>query len=83
VYTQSGMEVFKNETREIIRRFKARQITFEECVTALADALANVSPMGSGWQMDSLRDLVLANKETLMTEMETRTPGQPVKRKSA
>ncbi len=37
----AAMEVYKNETKEIIRRFLAHRLSFPSCLTALDDALAS------------------------------------------
>jgi hypothetical protein len=63
------MEVYKSESREIIRRFLARRLTFPQCVTALDAALAGV-PILTGDELAQLRVVVLANNETVMKEME-------------
>jgi hypothetical protein len=38
------MEVYKQETREMIRRFMLRQLSFPNCIAGLDAALAGVLP---------------------------------------
>jgi hypothetical protein len=66
------MEVYKNETREIIRRFLNRRISFPECIAALDRAYAQLSKELTGEQLADLRALMLANNEQVMKEMERR-----------
>jgi hypothetical protein len=42
--SQSTMEVYKQETREVIRRFLARRLSFPDCIAALDAALAGLVP---------------------------------------
>lgn len=70
------MEVYKSETREIIKRFRARRISFPDCIAALDAALAGLVPRLTESQMAPLRALLLANNETVMKEMEKR-PAEP------
>ena len=66
------MDVFKSETREIIRRFLAHQLSFPRCIGMLDSALADVRPRITSEQLPALRYLVLTNNETVMKEMEKR-----------
>ena len=68
------MEVFKSETGEIIRRFLAHRLTFDECVAALDAALADLAPRLTDEQIAPLRALMLENNEIVMKEMERRSP---------
>ena len=68
------MEVYKKETREIIRRFLAHQLGFPECIAALDSALAELTPTLTGDQLPELRAVMLANNEEVMKEMERRGP---------
>ena len=71
------MEVYKRETRETIRRFLLRQLSFPNCIAALDAALARVLPRLEPEQLDELRAVMLANNETVMKEMERRgSPGE-------
>jgi hypothetical protein len=38
------MEVFENETREVINRFLGHRLSFPECMAALDSALAGLIP---------------------------------------
>jgi hypothetical protein len=66
------MEVYKNETREIIRRFIDHRISFPECIAALDAAYAELPKELTGEQLAELRALMLANNERVMNEMERR-----------
>ena len=66
------MEVYKSETREVIRRFLLRQLSFPNCIAALDAALAGLVPRLTAEQIAPLRAIILANNETVMKEMERR-----------
>ena len=66
------VQVYKNETRKIIRRFLAHRLSFPECIAALDAALAELTPRLTGGQLPELRALMLANNEEVMKEMERR-----------
>jgi hypothetical protein len=66
------MEVYKSETREIIKRFLARNLSFPDCIAALDAALAGLVPRLQDGQLLPLRALMLANNEIVMKEMERR-----------
>jgi len=68
------MDVYKSETREVIKRFLNRRISFEECMAALDSAFADVASRLTSEQMVSLRALVMENNEIVMKEMERRGP---------
>ena len=68
------MEVYKSETREVIKRFLARRLTFGECVAALDAALADLTPRLTDDQIAPLRALMLENNDMVMKEMERRGP---------
>jgi CRP/FNR family cyclic AMP-dependent transcriptional regulator len=68
------MEVFKRETREIIKRFFDHRLSFEECLAALDDALAGFTPRLADEKIAALRALVLENNDIVMKEMERRGP---------
>jgi hypothetical protein len=69
------MEVYKRETREVIRRFLLRQISFPNCIAALDAALAGLLPRLQPEQLDEVRAVMLSNNETVMAEMARRSPG--------
>jgi CRP-like cAMP-binding protein len=68
------MDVYKSETREVIKRFLNRRIGFEECMAALDAAFSDVASRLTSEQMVSLRALVMENNEIVMKEMERRGP---------
>jgi hypothetical protein len=65
------MEVYKSESREIIRRFLARRLTFAQCIAGLDAALAGVSVLTSE-ELAELRGAMLTNNEIVMREMARR-----------
>jgi hypothetical protein len=71
-YTPSVVEVYKRETKEVIRRFRYRQLSFQNCIAALDAALAGVLPGLKPEELDEVRAVMLANNETVMTEMARR-----------
>ena len=66
------MEVYECETREIMKRFLARRLSFPDCIAALDAALAGLIPQLTGDQIPRLRIVMLANNEIVMKEMERR-----------
>jgi CRP/FNR family cyclic AMP-dependent transcriptional regulator len=68
------MEVYKRETREIIKRFFDHRLSFHECLDALDAAFADLGPRLTDKQIASLRPLVLENNDIVMKEMERRGP---------
>jgi CRP/FNR family transcriptional regulator, cyclic AMP receptor protein len=68
------MEVFKSETRAVIRRFLNHRISFHECLAALDSALAKLNARLPGEQIAPLRALILENNDMVMKEMERRGP---------
>ena len=67
------MEVYERETKETIRRFLAHKIAFPACIAALDAALARLIPHVQPAQLYDLRDLMLANNNTVMDEMARRS----------
>ena len=70
--SQAVMQVFRDETREIIWRFMRHRLTFPQCIEMLDSALADVEPRLTETEIPILRALVLANNEMVMLEMERR-----------
>jgi CRP/FNR family cyclic AMP-dependent transcriptional regulator len=68
------MEVYKSETREVIRRFLGHRLTFQDCMAALDAALADLTPRLTGDEIPDLRALMLENNDLVMKEMERRGP---------
>ena len=71
-YTASVMEVFRSETREVLRRFLRRRLSFPECIATLDAALAGVLPRLQPSDLPALREAMLANNDIVMEEMERR-----------
>jgi hypothetical protein len=70
------MEFYERETKDIIRRFMARQLSFPDCIAALDASLARFIPELQPPQLYELRDLMLKNNETVMNEMARRAQEQ-------
>jgi len=68
------MEVYKRETREVIKRFLGHRISFSACVAALDAAFADLMPRLTDEQFAPLRALILENNNMVMKEMERRGP---------
>jgi CRP/FNR family cyclic AMP-dependent transcriptional regulator len=68
------MEVYKSETREVIKRFLSHRLSFQDCMGALDAALADLTPRLTGDEIAELRALMLQNNELVMKEMERRGP---------
>jgi len=68
------MEVYKRETREVIKRFLKQRISFPDCVAALDAAFSDLAPRLTEEQFAPLRALILKNNDTVMKEMERRGP---------
>jgi hypothetical protein len=66
------VEVYKRETREVIRRFLLRQLSFPNTIAALDASLAGLLPRLQSEQFDEVRAALLANNETVMDEMQRR-----------
>ncbi len=69
-----AMEVYKSETREILKRFLSNRLSFPHCIAALDAALAGLIPNLSSDQIEPLRAILLDNNATVMKEMERRGP---------
>jgi hypothetical protein len=68
------MEIYKRQTREIIKRFLTHRLSFPNCIAALDAALADFIPRLDREQLDELRARMLENNEIVMKEMERRGP---------
>lgn len=64
------MDVYKSETREVIKRFLAHRVSFPDCIAALDAALAAFIPRMLPEDLVGLRAVMLANNEIVMNEME-------------
>jgi hypothetical protein len=56
------VKVYERETREIIRRFLIRQLSFPNCIAALDDALADVLPRLSPEEIEKVRAVALSDQ---------------------
>jgi predicted Zn-ribbon and HTH transcriptional regulator len=70
---QVPVEVYKRETREIIRRFLIHNLSFPSCIAALDAALAGLLPRLQPDQIEKVRAVMLANNEQVMEEMARRS----------
>ncbi len=70
------MEVYKRETREVVRRFLLRQLSFLNCIAALDAALAGLLPRLKPEQLGEVRAMMLSNNEKVMEEMARRASGR-------
>jgi hypothetical protein len=68
------MEVYKSETREVVKRFLDHKLSFPDCIAALDAALARLIPRMHREELPALRAVMLANNERVMKEMERRRP---------
>ena len=66
------MEVYKTETRKVIKRFLHHQLSFRGCIHGLDAALSRFIPRMHAEDLPALRSLMSANNETVMKEMERR-----------
>jgi hypothetical protein len=66
------MEVYKSETREVIKRFLNRKLSFPRCVAALDAAFADLTTRLTAEQFAPVRALILENNAMVMKEMERR-----------
>jgi hypothetical protein len=73
------MEVYKTETREVLSRFLRRRLSFPDCIAALDAALAGVLPRLQPSELPALREVMLANNEIVMEEMERREQSRKAK----
>ncbi len=77
------MDVFKSETREVLSRFLHRRLSFPDCIAALDAALAAVLPRLQPSELPALREVMLANNNIVMEEMERREQSRKVRRHAA
>src|ERR1700737_4487658 len=68
------MEVYRSESREVIKRFLDHRLSFPDCIAALDAKLADLTPRLTGEQIAPLRALMLENNDKVMKEMERRGP---------
>jgi len=77
------MEVYKSETREVLDRFLGHRLTFPACIAALDAALAGLLPRLRPDELPALRELMLANNDVVMKEMERRGQRKKAKAQAA
>jgi len=68
------MDVYKSETREVIKRFLNHRLSFHDCLAALDSAFADFSSRATDEEVASLRSLILENNDIVMREKERRGP---------
>jgi CRP/FNR family cyclic AMP-dependent transcriptional regulator len=66
------MEVYKSETREVIKRFLDHRLSFPDCIAALDAAVADLTTRLTAEQIAPLRALMLENNDRVMKEMARR-----------
>jgi hypothetical protein len=67
------VEVYKRETREVVRRFLLRQLSLPNTIAALDAALAGLVPHLQPEQLFEVRTVMLANNDLVMDEMASRS----------
>jgi hypothetical protein len=65
----NALEVYKRESEEILKRFRAKRLTLSECVACLISALDSVDPAARTAQRESLRTWVASNNEEVTKEL--------------
>jgi len=70
------MEVFKSETREILRRYLTGEIGCEDCVTSLDAAVAGLISFLKPEDLPEVVAVMNENTATLATEMKRRRSAQ-------
>jgi hypothetical protein len=73
-YTPITMEVYKAETREILRRYRAGKITRSTCITALDAAIAGLEPFLATDQLKTLHASMKSTHEALPKEAKRGKP---------
>jgi len=59
------MEVYRAECAEILRRYRLGMISYAECMTALASAVAALAPAVGPESLASLRSSIEANNDAV------------------
>jgi len=72
-YTSTAMEVYKEETQDVVGRILSHQLSFPGCIVALNAAPARLLPTLEREQFDEVRVILLANNDTVMDEMARRS----------
>ena len=68
------MDVYKAECAEILRRYRAGDITRHACINALDAAVAGLVPKLHPKDLPPLRALLKANNEAMVREVKRRKP---------
>jgi len=68
------VEVYKRETRKVIRRFCDHKLSFPDCIAALDAALADLTLRLSGEEIVAAHALIMENNDIVMKEMARRGP---------
>jgi hypothetical protein len=70
------VEVYRSETRSVVKSFLRHNLSFCNCISELDGALASLIRRMEATQyheeLPMIRDLMLANNETVMKEMARR-----------
>ena len=66
------MEVYKNETREVIKRFLDQRLNYRDCTCSLDAALAALIPRLQCEELPVLRELMSFNREMVSAELKRR-----------
>ena len=72
------MEVYKAETVEVFRRYRARLISRHACIIGLDAAVAGLVPRIRPDELPALKALLTANNKALMEEATLRIPTRAV-----
>jgi hypothetical protein len=70
--SQTQLQAYEHETRDIIRRLLSGGIGLPECVAALDAALVNLVPDLNPEQLPRIQAVLRANSQAVMEEMEQR-----------
>jgi hypothetical protein len=66
------MQVYKNETREVIKRFLDHRLSYRECICSLDAALAALIPRLQCEELPVLQELMSFDREIVMAELKRR-----------
>lgn len=66
------MEVYKNETQEVIKRFLDHRLDYRDCICSLDAALAALIPRLQCEELPVLRELMSFNREMVSAELKRR-----------
>lgn len=66
------VEVYRSEIAEILRRLGAGEISHADCIKALDAAVVGLVPQLSLGQIQDLRELLIANNDSVYEEMKRR-----------